>query len=78
MLPEKVHPETFKGAGLPFTKSQWPLINAIRQNRPKTAQKLTKLRTRTLKEMKKRNEKLKAMGIDYSFTAEDAEVENFY
>jgi len=72
--PEKVHPETFKGAGLPFKKSYWPILNAIRQNRPKSSAKLATLKKRTAKQMTKRNAKLNAMGINYSFTAADAEM----
>lgn len=63
----KIHKTMFKGANKVLKPVPWHMIAKRQHNKAKTAEDLSRMSTRQLNRARKKQEKLKSLGIDYDF-----------
>jgi nucleolar protein 15 len=72
--PEKVHAELFKGANRTFKVVPYQKLAREQHNGPKTAEQVRKQQERLVEQENKKRQKLKEMGVDYTFQGYAAQL----
>jgi nucleolar protein 15 len=67
-IPQDIlHPNTFAGSNSTFRPVPWKAINRVKHNKPKSSDQVNESVKRLVAKEKKRQDKLKQLGINYSF-----------